>query len=223
MLFHIYYQCCFKDNQGLFCERSVYIHTLTLVHFVQHSNSIYLSSSYSISKLHFIQCHKLYKYIYIHKHTHTQPISYYSSNILLHTADKHNMSHINQIFLQTLCQKLPSFPGLMLCLTVSFTWPAVLFTKENDQNSLHQAPCLYCHPFHHTSTSKLQMIATPNKLRSKFLRWSTLKCQIQNNPFHSFISINCHLYPNFIFYSASWHHCNMHTIIFLTLQHENMG
>jgi len=74
-----------------------------------------------------------------------------------------------------------------------------------------------------TFTSKLWMADKPNKLRSKFLRWSTLKCQIQNNPFHGFISIYWHLYSNVIFSFALDTQCNMHTLIFLTLQHKNMG
>jgi hypothetical protein len=67
------------------------------------------------------------------------------------------------------------------------------------------------------------MTDKPNKLRSKFLRWSTLNCHIQNNSFHGFISIYCHLYSNVIFSSALDTQCNMNTVLFLTLQHKNMG
>jgi hypothetical protein len=85
LLFHIHYQCLFKDNQGLFCERSIYTHTLILVPFVLYSTSVDLSSSHSISKLHFIQCRKFYT----HTHTHTQSFilqsSPYYSTLLIYT------------------------------------------------------------------------------------------------------------------------------------------
>ena len=172
LLFHILYQCLFKDNQGLFCERSIYIHILILVPFVLYSNSVDLLSSHSISKLHFIQCHKFYIYIYTHTHT---PVSYYC---LHHTTPHYWYTqhvYINKIFLQTLCQKLPSLQGRMLRLTVSFYMTSCTVYKQMVQNR-HQVLCLSYHPFHNTFTSKLWITDKPDKLRSKFLRWSTLNC-----------------------------------------------
>jgi len=72
----------------------IYTHThiLILVPFVLYSNSLDLSSSYSISKLHFIQCHKFYT------HTHTHQFHITVSTTLLHTIDIYNMSILTIFF-----------------------------------------------------------------------------------------------------------------------------
>lgn len=122
LLFHILYQCLFKDSRGLFCERSIYIHIL--VPLVLYSNSVDLSSSHSISKLHFIQCHKFY----IHTHTHRFHITI--STILLHTTDIRNLSVLTRFFCKHFAKNFHPYKVKCYVSQFLFTWPAVLFTNR---------------------------------------------------------------------------------------------
>ena len=87
LLFHIHSQCLFKDNEGLFCERSIYIYIYSFWFHLYCTVTLYICQVPTASP----NCTSSNVTNSIYTHT---PVLYYS----LHHTDIHNMSILTRFF-----------------------------------------------------------------------------------------------------------------------------